>query len=93
MDYADRHAAERVARALLALGLPKPLFRELHHRTDTLRDYEGVADHLRFLAGDSALTGDQKVLAQRLHACLEAWFACGSWEAAAAVALKAVPKE
>jgi hypothetical protein len=92
MDYSDRRSAERVARALLALDLPKPLFRDLHHRT-TLRDTEGVAEHVRWLQrGDASLDGLQKVLAERLHACLEAWFESGSWNDAASTALDTVPK-
>lgn len=39
----DRRMAERVARALLALDMPKSIFRDLHHR-NTLRDSEGAAE-------------------------------------------------
>jgi hypothetical protein len=93
MDYSDRRAAERVTKALLAAGLPNALFRELHHR-ETLRDTEGVAEHARWLAtGDAPISAKQKVLAHRLHACLEAWFENGSWERVAARALEIAPKE
>lgn len=93
MDYSDRRAAERVASTLLLIQLPNQTFRRMHHR-ETLKGTEGITEHVRWLRqGAANLRGDQKVLARRLHALLDAWFEHGSWDAAAAVALAFVPKQ
>ena len=92
MDYGNREIAGRISRSLLVLEMPNHVFRKLHHR-DTLRDYEGVKEHLKWLEeGKVALVGRQKILQNRLHACLEAWLVSGSWDAAVRAALEAVPK-
>lgn len=92
VDFADRTEAARVATRLDSLGMPVATFHSLHHR-ETLRPSDTVAVHVKWLSKGTARLGlDHERLARRMQICLSHRLSGDEWSAAAAKALREVPK-